>query len=125
VAFSGTDVLTIEVCDFDKACTERIFTVDVDGNIVIFNGFSPNKDGINDTWLIGNIESLQATKSNHVSIFDRWGDVVFEVSNYNNADAIFAGLNKSGGELQSGIYFYRIEYASGRRPDTGYVSLKR
>jgi gliding motility-associated-like protein len=50
---------------------------------------------------------------NKVSIYNRWGDIVFEVQNYNNTDRSFTGLSNSGNELPSGNYFYKIEFASG------------
>ena len=47
-AFAGIDVLTIEVCDVGGKCTQQILTVEVIGEIVIYNGISPNGDGVND-----------------------------------------------------------------------------
>ena len=44
------------------------------------------------------------TRKNHVAIFNRWGDVVFEVDDYNNDDHVFTGTNKNGKDLPSGTY---------------------
>ena len=125
LTFSGTDKLTIEICDLDKACSQQEFFVDVEGNIFVYNGISPNGDGKNDAWIIQNIDALNDTKVNHVSIFDRWGDSVFEIDNYDNVNRVFIGLNKNGNEVAAGTYFYKIEFKSGRKIDTGYFSLKR
>lgn len=63
--------------------------------------------------------------NNHVTIFNRWGDAVFEVSNYNNTDRAFKGLGKNGQKLPSGTYYYKIEFTGGRKMQIGYLSLKR
>jgi gliding motility-associated-like protein len=60
-----------------------------------------------------------------VSLFNRWGDVVFETEDYNNKDRVFRGLNKNGDELPTDNYFYKIEFQGGRPTATGYISLKR
>src|SRR5690606_10996796 len=49
--------------------------------IIIYNVFSPNGDGINDIWVLPNIESYL---NNEVVIFNRWGQKVFEASPYLN-----------------------------------------
>ena len=60
-------------------------------------GISPNGDGINDFWEINGIEN---SPQNTVYIYNRWGDLVFSVSNYNNNTHVFRGeankLNKLG-----------------------------
>jgi gliding motility-associated-like protein len=106
------------------SCTQQEIIIDVGGDLNIYSGISPNSDLFNEKWIIQNIESLPETKSNHVSIFNRWGDVVFEVDNYDNNQNVFIGLNKSGDKLSSGIYFYKIEFSSGLKTQTGYLTLK-
>jgi gliding motility-associated-like protein len=93
--------------------------------IEIFDGLSPNGDGKNEIFLIQNIELRPDTQKNKVSIYNRWGDVVFEVSDYNNTNRVFKGLNKDGKELSSGTYFYKIEFESGRESINGYLVLKK
>ncbi|MGE0771448.1 MAG: FG-GAP-like repeat-containing protein [Cyclobacteriaceae bacterium] len=124
ISFSGTDRFTIEVCDTDGLCTQHEIEVAVVGDVVIYTGFSPNGDGQNDFFLLKYIELLDDTKQNHVSIFNRWGDLVFEVDNYNNTTNVFRGLNKNGNELPSAVYFYKITFES-RPAKTGYVTLRR
>ncbi|MBK7653654.1 MAG: gliding motility-associated C-terminal domain-containing protein [Flammeovirgaceae bacterium] len=62
-----------------------------------------------------------------MSIFNRWGSLVFEVDNYNNSTNRFEGKNNNGNELPSGIYFYKIGFTSGsgRETMTGYLTLKK
>ncbi len=125
VKFAGTDHLSIQVCDFSGDCVQQSISVEVVGDIVVFNGISPNGDKQNDLWIIQYIDVLEDTKNNHVSLYNRWGDPVFEADNYDNTNRVFTGLNKSGNELPTGTYFYKIEFASGRATQTGYLSLKR
>lgn len=121
LAFTGSDILTLRVCDTQGACSEQQLTIELDGGISVYNAISPNGDGKNEMMLIANIELFA---KNHVSVFNRWGDLVFETDNYNNDDRVFKGLNKNGKELPSGIYYYKIEL-SGGKTQTGYLSLKR
>ena len=58
-------------------------------------------------------------------IFNRWGDKVFEVENYDNKTKVFRGLNASGDALPSGTYYYKIVYGSGREQKTGFISVKK
>ncbi len=56
---------------------------------VVYDGFSPNGDGINDFFVIGTINSFP---NNRVSIFNRWGNKVYEQRNYQNDwDGTFNG----------------------------------
>lgn len=121
VIFIGVDRVSIEVCDLLSACAQQVLSIEVEGDVIIYNAISPNGDNKNDMMRIANIELFS---NNHVSVFNRWGDLVFETDNYNNDDRAFKGLNTNGKELPSGIYYYKIEL-SGSKTKTGYLSLKR
>ncbi len=123
--FVGMDRLTIQVCDLFGECAQRQLEIEVAGDLVIYSGISPNGDSRNEKWIIGNIELLDDTKENRVSIYNRWGDLVFETINYNNDQNSFIGVNKNGNPLSSGVYFYKIEFKGGREAQTGYLSIKK
>jgi gliding motility-associated-like protein len=125
VAFSGTDQIEIGICDLTGVCTQQELTIELAGEIEVFNAISPNGDGQNEFLLLRYIELLPDTQSNHVSIYNRWGDVVWEGSNYNNQTVVFDGTNKNGKELPSGTYFYKIEFSGSLESKTGFLSLKR
>lgn len=125
ILFTGLDRISIEVCDLLGACTQQQLTIYVEGDIIIRTGFSPNGDTRNDFFQIDYINLFPDTQQNRVTIYNRWGDVVFEISNYDNQTRVFRGLNKNGNELPSGTYFYKLEFTSGRKMKTGYLSLKR
>ena len=88
------------------------------GNVVVHNAFSPNGDGLNDVFIIDSIDEITCYPENTVEIYNRWGILVFETSNYNNTSNAFDGtsrgrttVNKSDG-LPTGTYFYIINYKS-------------
>ncbi len=123
LAFSGTDKITIKACDINNNCTQQVFSVDVTGNITVYNGISPN--GVNPKFIIQDIDVLPETKNNTVYIFDRWENLVWHGSNYDNNSVVFTGNSDSGSALPSGVYFYKIDFASGRKTQTGFISLRR
>ncbi len=126
VSFSGRDQVTIEVCDVFGECTQQVLEIDVIGDLEIYNGISPNNDDQNEIFLIRYIDLLPDTQNNKVTIYNRWGSKVFEVSNYNNTTNVFRGLNDSGNELPSGTYFYKIAFVDpNRKSEAGYLTLKR
>ncbi len=126
ILFTGIDRISIEVCDLLGVCTQQQLTIHVEGDIIVRTGFSPNGDTRNDFFQIDYIDLFPDTQNNRVTIYNRWGDVVFEISNYDNQTRVFRGLNKNGNELPSGTYFYKLEFtSSGRKMKTGYLSLKR
>lgn len=124
VEFSGIDSVAIRVCDIYTCVVER-FGITVVSEINVYNAISPNNDGDNDTFLIEHIAALADTRENKVFIFNRWGDLVWKGVNYNNTDVVFKGLSNNGNELPSGTYFYKIEFNSKRKTESGYLVLKR
>lgn len=65
------------------------------------NAFSPNGDGVNDLWVIPEIETLENIK---VCVFDRYGSIVFQcVGNYSP----WNGTHKNKA-LPIGTYYYII-----------------
>ncbi|MEI9917671.1 MAG: choice-of-anchor tandem repeat GloVer-containing protein [Bacteroidota bacterium] len=90
----------------------------------VFNAVSPNNDGKNEILYLENIETIASKKENVVKIYNRWGEEVFSVKNYNNTSNVFNGTNKNGGKLPSGTYYYKISFNSGDKDVTGYLDLK-
>ena len=82
---------------------------------VIPNTFTPNNDGINDTWVIDHLDTYPDC---HVQVFNRYGQLVFESRGY--PKPWDGTLN--GKPLPWGTYYYVIEPGSGRKPITGYVT---
>ncbi|MDD7884808.1 BspA family leucine-rich repeat surface protein [Flavivirga sp. 57AJ16] len=108
-------------------CSEASFTTEhlVESKY----GFSPNGDGINDFWEIKGIEN---SPQNMVNIYNRWGDLVFSIPNYNNSSNVFRGeannLNKFGAStLPNGTYFFDIKISGSHnlKKLKGFLVIKR
>lgn len=126
LTFSGTDNVSIRVCDQLNVCTTSAISIEVSsappsGAIIVHNGISANGDDLNAYMLIENIDTAPENK---VTVYNRWGDKVFEVDNYDNNARRFEGKQNNGKELPSGVYFYKIEFATGLDDLTGYVTVK-
>ena len=93
--------------------------------IIIPNGFSPDGDGVNDTW---EIQGLNGTTSYRLSVFNRWETKVFETTQYANdwtGTSNVSTFISSGNKLPEGTYFYLLEFNDGQPPLTGFVYIKR
>jgi gliding motility-associated-like protein len=109
---------------FDLDQDGRVFYFENLGSVTesgftVYNAVSPNSNDNLNSYL--RIEGLPA--NNKVTILNRWGDKVFEMSKYDNDSRRFEGKNDNGKDLPSGTYFYEIE-AKGKT-FTGYLSVKR
>jgi len=82
------------------------------GPVKVPNAFSPNGDGINDTWEIRN---LSAYPAGTIEIFNRYGQRVFYSRGYSNP--------WDGGGLPLGVYFYVIDLKDGSERLAGYVTI--
>ncbi|PLW98899.1 MAG: hypothetical protein C0594_17800 [Marinilabiliales bacterium] len=80
--------------------------------------FSPNGDGLNDVWLIGNVDLYPEIS---VKVFNRWGQMVFESEGY--AEPWDGRYN--GRELPMDAYYYVIILNEEYEPVTGIVSIVR
>ena len=75
--------------------------------------FTPNGDGINDTWVISNIENHP---NSLVRVFNSWGKEVFSARNYRNTwDGRF---KDHGAKLpDSGSYYFQIDFEGDGKVD--------
>jgi len=124
LSFAGSDKITIQVCDQDNLCTQQNITIEVNGNIVIYNAVSPNGDGKNDFLFLQYIDVLPDTRNNEVSIYNRWGDEIFSTHNYDNATNLFTGYASDGKRYPAGTYFYKISFTSGHDTVTGFFDIR-
>jgi len=95
--------------------------------LIIPNAFSPDGDGINDTWTIrGDLN--ENYPNNQIRIFNRWGVSVYETKGYQN-DWNGSNYNSSGStslNLPVGTYFYLLDLnGDGSNIKKGYVYLTR
>jgi len=104
--------------------------VKVEPILTIPDAFSPNDDGLNDTWIIPGLDQYPNFE---LEIYDRWGNIVYHYENKNVSiptwwDGTSNGrMNFQEGEsLPAGTYFYLLKYNKGNlQPITGYIFLNR
>ena len=89
----------------------------------VVNVLTPMQDGKHDYLRIENIELYP---DNTVEVFDRHGNKVFSIKNYNNRDRVFRGDPNVGlyGTLPDGNYFYTIKTGA-FKVTSGFLFLKR
>lgn len=88
----------------------------------ISEAFTPNGDGINDTWVISNIENYPASV---VRVFNRWGAEIFTARNYQNDWDGHAKGNSSTLPAASS-YYYQIDLdGNGTIDKQGWIYINR
>jgi gliding motility-associated-like protein len=122
----GSSSLSYRVIVQSGGCLEMASDTFYVDQLVVYTSLTPNSDGINDVWIIKNIEKYS---ENFVTIFDRWGNLVFKVANYDNVNRVWkgsanAGLSSGSGTLPDGTYYYQIDLGNNitRR---GFVVIKK
>lgn len=111
-------------CFQNGICEEIVLTeIDCDSTVVEgVNAFSPNNDGVNDVWIIPGIEPYFENK---VYIYNRWGDLISEIVNYNNLDNTWGGLNSFNVLVSPGTYYYIVEDSNKNKLRSGWVQVIR
>ena len=99
--------------------SESVVIIVVD--LTIPNGFSPNDDGLNDLYVIPQLNQLDGS----VKVWNRWGDLVLEEDHYENDwnGSCQTALCAGNGSLPEGTYFYHITVDE--ITFKGYLTLKR
>ncbi len=127
--FVGTDSIIYEICDpvCVNECDEGIIYIIVedDLDVIIPNGFTPNEDGYNDTFVILNLEQYP---DNTIEIYNRWGDLVYAAEPYLNdwdGSSENAKLKIAGDEVVDGTYFFILDLGNGDEPINGFIDLRR
>ena len=92
----------------------------IEDDLLFPNVITPNGDGVNDVWAIGNLntainpEDPDEYRHNELRVSDRYGKVVFHAKNYDTWSKdgeIHQGLNPFDGEgLSDGVYYFVFTY---------------
>jgi gliding motility-associated-like protein len=91
-------------------CTdESKVTVTVLPRVRIPNAFSPNGDGLDDTW---EIDRIAEYPNSRVVIFNRWGSKLFETTGYRRGNEWNGTIN--GQPAPIGTYYYLITLGNGK-----------
>ena len=84
------------------------------------NAITTDEDGINEFWIIENIDGYPTSS---LSIYDRWGQQVYNAVGYDNSSPW--GGKRNNNYLPAGTYFYIIDTKSSvtQKIYTGSISI--
>jgi len=111
---------TCEILD-----TINIYVLDLEtldcNELLLPNAFTPNNDGLNETYGISNVFIMEDLKS--FEIYDRWSNTVFKT---NNIDERWDG-NFNDIKLSPGLFVYKVSYTCKQKTyvKTGSFTLLR
>jgi gliding motility-associated-like protein len=108
---------TVTVTDANGCQADSTFIITEPSVIEWMTGLTPNGDGFNDAYVIRGIEKY---RSNTFKVFNRWGNVVYEKTNYT---ADWVGQNTDNEPLPDGTYF--VIFTSGAFSFETYVDVRR
>ena len=87
------------------------------------NAFVPNSaDQYSNKWII-DLFFYEQNSENTVTIFNRWGDVIKSIENYDNISAYWDGTNTNDQPMPSGTYFFTIEVPSEQIRCSNWVQI--
>lgn len=125
IQVNNTTVLALTGTDANgcSATDSLVYTVRCEP-LDIPEGFSPNGDGFNDFFVIGNLSRFPDAS---LSIFNRWGNLVYMKERYDNTWNGFSNVDmiRMGEVLPDGTYFYVVDTKKDDKPLTGFVVLRR
>ncbi|MFK7049266.1 hypothetical protein FLACOL_02762 [Flavobacterium columnare] len=117
MTYYGFSTNSVNKCKSKEALTVTISLTgcDVPYNFFIPDGFSPNGDGINDTFHIPNIEFVYPNYT--IEIYNRYGNLLFK----GNKDKEWDGKNTASSSLvdtvvPNDVYFYLINFNKDNTP---------
>jgi gliding motility-associated-like protein len=93
--------------------------IKTDCDVVVYTGFTPNGDGINDFFIIDNIDKYP---NNNIYVYNRWGNKVFFTSRYDNRTNNWDG-KVNGKPVTSGTYFYLIVNDNDKLLKKGWIEI--
>ena len=111
-----TTIYTVMVAD-TNGCTatdEIEISVDKSRDVFIPNAFSPNGDAVNDIFMIYSNQGVAQVRS--FRIFDRWGEQMFEATNFSPNDPLFGWNGTFKGKTLNPavfVYFAEVEFVDG------------
>ena len=115
-----TTIYTVVVKNSAGCTATDTVTIFVEAGVVVPNGFSPNADGTNDTWVLpfaGEFPNIV------VEVYNRWGELLFtSTGNYTPWNGEY-----NGKPLPVGTYYYIVKLNDPRFPNalTGPLTIMR
>ncbi len=119
---------TVLVTDANGCVESLQLNLGCEKPIVIPQLFTPNADGRNDAFVI---EGLERYPNNTVSIYNRWGNLVYSSTNYQNNWKGNSITTQGNNLLPASTYFVVVEFTSSSlsttydiKPYSGFVELR-
>lgn len=139
IDFIGTDTFIYQLCDngipslCDTAKVTIVIRKDENCPVYIPNSFSPNGDGVHDTFKIRCIYNYENPV---IEVYNRWGNLVYKKEHYGDidywgseSDAWWNGwsdhkLTLGSKELPVGTYYYVVKLDK-TKALTGFLFLSK
>ncbi len=116
-----TITLVIENSEGCLAATTRTIEVINEPFGIIPQLISPNGDGKNETF---EVKGIQQFTNSELQIFNRWGNKVYSMKNYDNSFDGTANHKSVNGKLPTGTYFYILSLGNAENKTyNGYFQL--
>jgi gliding motility-associated-like protein len=121
--FVGIVSFTYQVCNQFGQCSTATVTIVIEDPVIkIPEGFSPNNDGINDTFVIQGRNGRPVV----LRIYNRWGNLVYENLNYQDDWNGTSNIGiRVGEQLPDGTYFYTAEFKDTGERYARYLTIQR
>lgn len=116
ISAGGNDI------DTDNNTSEVIVNPDC---LTIYNHISPNGDGVNDYF---HIDCIEEYPDNSVTIYNRYGNVVYSTTGYQNdwnGVANVSGVFGKGEPLPVGTYYYLLKIEEKDFESSGWIYIVR
>ncbi|WP_461534471.1 T9SS type B sorting domain-containing protein [Sinomicrobium sp.] len=110
--------------DTNEANNEAVATV-VPSCLKVYNLFSPNDDGVNDTF---RVECIALYPNNKLEVYNRYGNLVYQTKGYDNGwkgESNVKNTVARDGQLPAGTYYYVLDLGDGSTPLTGWLFIAR
>ncbi len=122
--YVGQDVFTYELCNptcaNDCSIAQVALEIGQKAGCIIPTIMTPNRDGINDFFMIPCIETGNFP-GNEVIIFNQWGDEIYRAAPYtNNWQGTY-----NGEDVPAGTYYYVVSFDRNTEPEAGFLVIER
>jgi gliding motility-associated-like protein len=125
IEVNSSESYVVFVSDTNGCKNNDTVKVDLIPEIKIPSAFSPNNDGINDNWII---EISELYKNITVSVYNRWGSLIYNNPNYQTGGDNWRGNGKNSNPIPVGTYYFVVEYDEingDRKSLTGPITIIR
>ena len=117
--------VTLSLSSSDGCNSSITHTVTLEADLIFPNAITPNGDGVNDVFAIGNLNTIMNPydpdkyRNNELYIYDRWGKQVYHAVNYDTfmdmtgerGDGIIVGEQVfDASKVTDGTYFFTFYY---------------